>query len=71
MHARRVARTLPVDRNADRNSARDLELPGVSSGTHDLHIEHCGISVVTVAQDYGSKGWGFESLRARQVRDLR
>ena len=55
------------DRNADSNRGRGHQRTTKDKGARDLVLPHWSPLVSTAAQDYGSEGWGFESLRARHA----
>jgi hypothetical protein len=53
------------DRNADSNRERGHQRTTADSSARDLLLPHWSPPLSAVAYDYGSEGWGFESLRAR------
>jgi hypothetical protein len=62
-----ITPTPPFDRNADSIGRLDLVLSGLSWRALYLRFDKNGQPVIRIAQDYGSEGWGFESLRARKA----
>jgi hypothetical protein len=55
------------DRNADSNRRRGHQRTTADTSARDLVLPHWSPPLSTAAQDYGSEGWGFESLRARHA----
>jgi hypothetical protein len=55
------------DRNADSNRERGHQRTTKDKGARDLVLPHRSPRLSAAAQDYGSEGWGFESLRARHA----
>jgi hypothetical protein len=57
----------PLTATVTATAATDTSGPRRTQVARDLVLPHWSPSMSTAAQDYGSEGWGFESLRARHA----